>query len=367
MSSPGDFQKQLSKILTSAKAQGYKPEEVLPDDMQYHSQVMKGLETARAYIKEVEGREKTAQTDSLTKRAKSIDIGDQSEEIEALKVDLQQAQHQIRYYKELAEHATERAERYQRKMAESLEQRNVDKDATKKIERLQAELRAQQAANLKLAKENKKAAELAQKQQKQDQETIQKQSEQLEALNLRVGEVEAESDEMSEAFTNLVDTLESENQSVTAAVNSKSNLLQQTDKIYSAIVSEVTPLSRFFHNIFHILGIYQFVFQTLSDPSSNSIMSLPDSLNLLMDSAADDLYIYNNIHRALQSGGVVEEKVRLQLDQLASNAGKIYNSLDSMKDDMDGFLRRLRSAPDAWMLMKGKFGVVSKLKRFSTG
>ncbi|KAF1844413.1 uncharacterized protein K460DRAFT_408699 [Cucurbitaria berberidis CBS 394.84] len=369
----GELQEQISRILAVAKAQGYNIQDVMPNEMLDQLQGVTEIKAARAYVKEIEGREKNlqAQVDKLLikLKAKEEELTNQPEEFEALMVDLQQAQRQVDFHKGIADDATKRAERYQRKMVDAVEKQTIVDEAALKIERLEAELHNQQAAYLKLAKENAKIAELAEKQREQDQETIDEKNKQLDTLMSHANMVEAESEKFSETFTTLIDTMESEHCIATAAANEKALLLLQTDQLYSAVVSEITPLNRFFDRAVKVLGIYQLLFQALSDPYNHSITSLPRSLDVLMAGAVDDLDIYQNVHRALRAGNIAEEQVRVQLDGIAGNAGRMYSSLDGIKDDVAGFLSRLRSEPDAWWAMKGKFagGIARKMKRFSIG
>ncbi|KAH7389948.1 hypothetical protein BKA66DRAFT_510946 [Pyrenochaeta sp. MPI-SDFR-AT-0127] len=358
MSDRDEVRKQFSSILAIVRAEGYSIEEVMPEEMQDYFQQMTALKSAHTYIKEMESRESNllAENRSLRQKLKAKEeTADQSEEFKALKVDLQQAQHQIDFQKELTNEATERAARYQRKLLDAVKSQVVASHAVAKIERLEVELYNQRAAYQNLVKENANAAELAENQHLQDQNLIAEKDRKLMALATHTEAVEAESDQFSEAFTTLIDTLESEHSKTAAVLNDKAILLQQTERKYSAIVSELTPLNRFYERAFIILGIYQSIFQTLSNPSSRAIMSMPQTLDELLDSAANDLYLYQGVHQELRSDSLAEEQVCVQLDGIADNATLMFNSLSAIKDDVAGFLARLRNQPRAWAAMKNVF------------
>ncbi|CAO2652637.1 Nn.00g009200.m01.CDS01 [Neocucurbitaria sp. VM-36] len=373
MSSQTELLNQISTILAEARAQGYKIQDIMPEEVRTHFHGMEELEAAREYQMELEGRQKSLQAvnnDLLVKlTAKEKECSNKPEDLKALEVDLQQAQRQIDFHKEIADNATKRAERYQRKLADAMEKQATAEEAALKIKRLEASLKTQQVAYLSLVNENVKASELAEKQREHDRMMIDEKNKQLTAMTAYAGVVEAESAQFSESFTALIDTLESEHSSASAAVNDKTMLLCKTEKRYSAIVSEITPLNRFIDRTVNILRYYQVLFQTLSDPSNDSIMGLPYSLNSLMDGAADDLYIYQTVHQALQAGNIAEEQVRVQLDDIAGNVGHIYNSLDIIRGDVALFLSRLRNKPKAWGAMKVTFGggIARKMKCLSIG
>lgn len=373
MTSQGELLKRMTTICAEAKAHGYKIQEVMPEEVQHQFHEMKELQAARDYIKEVEdrGKDLLARNKELLAKltAKEAEHAIELEDFAALKVDLQQAQHGIDFHKEIADNATERAERYQRKLADAIEKQVTADKAGFEIDRLQAALHDQQVAYLSLVKENAKASELADQQRKQYQNMLDEKDKQIAALMCHAKSIETESDQFSETLTALIDAIESEHSSATAAVNDKTTLLCQTEKVYSAIVSEITPLRNFYDRTFAILSFYQSLLRKLSDPFDDSIKELPDSLNALMSGAADSLYIYEQVHQTLQTGNIAEEQVRVQLEGIAGNAGRVYKSLDCIKGDVAGFLSRLRREPDTWWEMKGKFalGVGKKMKRFSLG
>ncbi|KAF1942968.1 hypothetical protein EJ02DRAFT_344448 [Clathrospora elynae] len=358
MSNRGGMQKQLSKILAEAQVQGYKIEDFIPGEMHGLFHGLTELKAAREYIKEVEGREIDLQAENnslLAKiKAKEEEIENQPEEFKALKVDLQQAQRSIDYYRELVEDAHRRAERYQRNLQNAVKDQTASDEAAAKIERLQTELDQHQIAILKLQIENRKAAEIFDQLREQDAKVMADNS-------AKLAVVETESELFSETLTALIDTLETEHSSAAAAINDKSALLHKTEKLYNVIVSEVTPLNRFFSRTYEILAIYQALFQSLSDPHVLDIVSLPQQLDKLMDGASQDLDNYQGVHGLmLGDAGVAEEQVRLQLSGMALSAGDIFSSLQCIEGDVSGFLGRLHREPNTWLAMKTRFRLTGK-------
>jgi chromosome segregation ATPase len=166
MTSRGDLQKQISQVLSTVQLQGYKIEDVIPEEMQDHFQEMTSLKEARQYITEVEARERDLQVENtkLLKKLeiKQAEIDNQPEEFKTRTVDLQQAKRSVDYYKGLADDSQVRVDRYQRKLADAAKQLNVTDEANRTIQRLQAELEDQRVIRVQLEQEyrmNEKIAE----------------------------------------------------------------------------------------------------------------------------------------------------------------------------------------------------------------
>jgi chromosome segregation ATPase len=250
MSSRDELQMQLSQVLSTVESQGYKMEDVIPEEMQDHFQDMTALKEARQYIKDADAREKDLQVeinDLLAKlEVKQAEIDDQPEEFKALVVDLQQEKRSVDYYKGLADDSQARAERYQRKLADAAKQQTATDEANQTIQRLRAELEDQRAITVKLSQEyrtNDKIAEakdalIAEKEV--NMTTILTYTHQLEKEKLQLEQdivelkemfkhekrtLEAamvDTEQVSAACENLIETLEQETHSVTNAVNRKS-------------------------------------------------------------------------------------------------------------------------------------------------
>jgi hypothetical protein len=371
MSGLDGMQQQLSQLLTTAKAQGYKIEQVVPEELQVHLQEMIELKAAREFINELEGREQGLQAVNASLQqqlqAKQSEIDDQPAESKALQVDLQQAHRSIDYYKKLAEDSQRRAERYQRKLANAVRVQIGADEAAAKIERLQQQVEQQQATISSLQNENLNAAVLFDELRAHDAQIMSTNEAKLAEALSHASTVESESELFSETFTSLIDTLESEHSSAAASLNTKTALLCQQETLCNVLVSEVTPLSRFFTRAYSVLQIYQVLFQTLSDPESSGIASLPPQLDALIADASDDLEQYDGVHAALSgTGGVPEERVRAQLLGLSHSASDMLTSFQFIKHDVHAFLQRVKTEPSAWSALKEKFGMLAgKSKRSS--
>lgn len=369
MSGRGDFQKRISKILAEANAQNLTIEEIMPEELQDHFEQLTELQVARGYIHEVEGREKDLKienSDLLNKlKAKESEIENMPEDYMTAKLDLQQAQNSIKYYKKLAANDADRADRCQRKLTEALDKQSAADAAAEKLVCLQVEIEEKRAMILKLQNDNRLAAETHERILAHSKRLLEDKEAELTAARSHATEVEVESEQFSENFTILVETLESEHAETAVNFNDKSALLRKRNDLHSAIAVEIMPLKSCFERASEILGIYQFVFKTLTDPCSTTIGGLPRSLDSLMLDAASDLRAYRNLHQSLEAEGAVNDHVRLQLQDIATTAGLMFNSFDCIKHDVDGFLGRLRREPKLWSAMKAKFGTAGRMKRFS--
>ena len=372
MASMGDIKRQLSQIISDARVKGFKMEDLIPEELQEHFQEMNDLKDAREYIKEMESREQDLQmaNSSLQARLKEKEgeLENQPEEYKALKVDLRQAQRQIDYYKELAENSQRRAERYQRNLAQSTKEQVTTNEYVAKIERLQKELQCQQATIRQLQDENNCAAEIFASLRAEDAKIIAANEAKLAGMLTYTSQVETESETFSEVYSDLVEKLETENLSTASLLNDKGLLLRRMEMLYNIIVSEVTPLNRFFVRAFDVLQIYQVLFQALSDPCATGVCSMPQDLDELMASATQDLHAYHELHKAFSDmGGMAEEQVRTELNGISKSADNMLTSLYFIKGDVEGFLARLHREPSTWLAMKAWFAGKSATKWFSTG
>jgi hypothetical protein len=364
MSSLDGMHQQLSQLMDTAKAQGYKIEQVIPEDLQVQFQEMTELKAAREFINELEGREQDLQIASASLlqqlQAKQAEIDDEPAKFKALQIDLQQAHRSIDYYKELAEDAERRAKRYQRNLANAVRVQTAADGAAAKIERLQQQVEQQQATISSLQTENFDAAVLFDELRAHDAQIMATNEAKLAEALSHTSTVESESELFSETFTSLIDTLESEHSSAAASLNTKTALIRQQETFYNIVVSEVTPLSRFFARACSVLQIYQVLFQTLSDPEASGITSLPPQLDALIADASDDLEQYEGVHAAVSEvGGVPEERVRSQLVDLAHSTSDMLTRFQCIKRDVHAFLQRVHTKPSAWSVLKEKFGMSS--------
>lgn len=284
-------------------------------------------------------------------------VANYAEYVQTLQVDLNQAHHQIEYYKVLAEDSQRRAIRYQ----ESLTQATKDQVAVSHVEaqkeQLQRELAEHKFIIHKLQSENKHAAENFERLRERDKKALAACELRLADLVSHACEVETESEAFSDVFTNLIDTLENENITARSVLNDRGALLNKMEVLYSVVVSEVAPLKRVFKRALQILQVYQGLFQTLSDPHMTAIGCLPPGLDALMTGASDDLHAYQEIHSMFSGvGAAMEDQIRNELGGMSESAGGMLRSLHYIKRDVEAFLARLRAEPGAWFSMKAKFG-----------
>jgi hypothetical protein len=404
ISNRGEIQNQLTQILSVVNAENLKLEDVMPEEMQDHFQDMIALKEARAYIKEAEAREKELQAANnnllAQLKAKQAEIDSQPEAFTTLKVDLRQAQHRIEYYKKLTENSQERAEWYQRKLLETKEQQTASDEDALKIQHLQAELEHQQATNVKLSQENRTMSALHDKlleakdnrivdlaayvnqlenEKRQHNDAITTLTLQFATEKLELEDAKVASEQVTEACETLIDSLERETSSATDVVNRRTI---SHDMLYSGIIAQITPLNRFYDHAFGVLGIYQSLFHNLASSKSPVSTNLPKSLDAMLDAAADDLDNFTGIADMIKCGTEVQDRVRLELDDMANIAARMYSSLDAIKEDVEGILFRLRNDSDTALAMKmrlrdtapGSAGATSAVsfasnirKRFSLG
>jgi hypothetical protein len=372
----GDLQKQLSEIVVNARTQGYKMEDVIPEEMHDHFKQIGELRAAREYIQEMQARENDLQAENndlqAKLREKESEIDDQPADFKALKVDLQQAHRQIEYYRELSEDSRRRAERYQTELSLAVTDQAAANEAIARAERLEKELDQHQCTVRQLLAENERAAETFANLRAHDATLIAANEAKFAAILSHTSEVENESEQFSETFTTLIHDLESEILSASASLNDKAALAHRTETLYNAIVSEVAPLDRFFSRAFRMLHVYEILFRSLSNPSASSIASLPLELDPLMEEASQDLYVYGEVHRTVcEDAGVAGEQIRTHLNGISKSANDMMESFGSVKADVATFLARLKKDPSTWAAMKAKFGMPNKRegigKRLSMG
>ncbi|KAL1800245.1 hypothetical protein ACET3X_000587 [Alternaria dauci] len=367
MSTLGDMQKQIFQLVEEGRRKGYKIADVIPENVQNHFSKMSELNAARQYIQEIQAHEQDLQTDNNFLRAKikekETEIDDQPAEFKALKVDLQQAQRQIDYYRELSEDAQRRAQRYQRDLCLAVKDQVASNEVTAKLERLQNELGQHESTIRQLQTENERMAETFADLRAQDAEMIATNEARIANILSHASQIEDENEQFNETFTTLIDKLEFEISSAATSVNDKATLLRKMEMLHNAIYSEVAPLHRLFSRALKVLQIYQLLFQSLSDPYTSDIASLPLELDPLLDSAIQDLYVYNEVHRTMcQDSGLAEEHIRTHLNGISKSAKDILQILTSIKGDVANFLARLKKEPGTWAAVKAKFGLSGKKK-----
>ncbi|RMZ68630.1 hypothetical protein GMOD_00008356 [Pyrenophora seminiperda CCB06] len=363
MSNLGDLQKQLSLVVAGAQAQGYTIEQIMSEEMQGHFQEMTELKTAREFIREMETREKGLEADNVELLAKlkekEQEIEDQPADFKALKVDLQQAYRTIEFHKQLAEDSARRAKRTELNFNKVVKDQIASDELAAKVARLQRELDQHQSTIAGLQEENQRAAEVFEALRAENAKVIAAKDAELTALLSHTSQIETESEQFSESFTTLIESLETENHSSAALLNDRTRSLKQTEMLYNVIVSEVKPLNSFYTRAFDMLKIFQGLFKNLSDPDSSVAAMLTQDLDSLMVAARQDLTFYSTIHDSLSGAGgnVAEQDVRTQLHSISDSANGMLMIFSVIKADTERFLGRFSSEPSTWTLMKARFGM----------
>jgi hypothetical protein len=382
MTSRGDISRQLSQLVDVIKAQGLKFEDVMPDEMQVHFQDMVALKEARAYIKEVEGREKDLQASNaslLTQvEAKQAEIDDQPEEFKALKVDLQQSQRQIELYKGLADHHEARAERCQRRMEVACKAQTTALAEVDKIGRLERQLADCGTSVHKLLQENCALRDIHETELAKNLDLIEEKDAIIATLNNRISQLKAvqitadeKSNEFNDQCYSLIDEIGLEATTAAEVVNSKSvklfELQESHDQLCSAVASELAPLVRLYDHLFGVMEEFREIFRCFSDPHSRVIPHIPQSLDGMLDAANDQLYAYqrvsDDIHTQLlvHQYGLAQKKVIQQVDEIANAAAHICTGVEDFKEDISSFLDLLHKYPDTWATAKVRIQFQSAL------
>jgi hypothetical protein len=397
MTSRGNISRQLSQIASVIHAQGLTFEDVMPGEMRVHFRDMVALQEARAYIKEIEGREAELQAsnaDLLSQlAAKQAVIDDQPGEFKALKVDLQQSQRHIDYYKGIANHQEARADRCQRKMEEACKASSIAAADAGKIERLECDLAERQITVHKLLQENCAMRDTHESEHEKTLELIEEKDAIIVALTDRINQIEAEqlmahedSDEFNDTCYSLIDDIEQEVTTAAEVVNFKSiklfELRESHDQLCSAVASELAPLIRLYDHVYGIMEAFREIFRCLSNPHTRAVPRIPQSLDGMLDAANDQLYAYQRVSDEIhtqplvQKYSLAQQAVVHQVDDIAKAAAHTCTGLEDFKEDISSFLDRLRNGPDTWLTIDARLGsassrsrisIMSLTKRFSTG
>jgi hypothetical protein len=368
MAALGDVKRQLSNLMVIIKTQGFKLEDAMPEEMQDHFQDMASLVDARAYIKDMEAKESDLQATNARLRAqleaKQTEIDDHLGEFKALKVDLQQSERRIDYYKVIADHEQSRAGILERRLAETTRLQPGANDDARTIQRLEQALADHEAMAFKLVEENRRLTDQYEAQHEETLKLIAEKEDAVFALRNYANKLEVEklqvdkdSEHMNDTLNSIIDTLEQQTHSAAEVANSKTVMFYSqrdfNDKLFSTIVSELTPLNRFYDHVTEILAVYQSIIKDLSNPRSGAV-HFPQCLDTLLDSAHEQLCAYQQISANLRSEydlqqcGLAQEAVVSQVYGIAKGAVRLYANLDACKADMTGFLEQLRNQPNAW-------------------
>jgi hypothetical protein len=357
------LREQFDAILAATKSNGYQLEDIIPQNIQDRFGDVVELKDARRYNEQVEAREKElyAANEKLTAELeeKQAEIDCQPRVFEYLKVDVNQLNHQIEYYKKLADDATDRTVRYQARLQEAMKKQKFGDEISKKIERLEAAVEHHRAEIVKLVNENRVAVTIHDDMQESLKQALALKDEKIARLTASIQKIETDkstTDEITEACNSLIDTLEAETNLTSAQLNEHSILVQRNEKQVSAAVCEIIPLNRFYDRAFDILRLYHSIFRRLADPRTMTIVHLPaQELDDLFWGADEDMYQYCEVHASIQSEGVAQDAMRVQVELLANHATRLHTSLGVMRDDTIGFLERIGREPSVWWALKARF------------
>jgi DNA repair exonuclease SbcCD ATPase subunit len=379
MASRSDVQRQLSQLVSMINAQGFEYKDVMPDEMRVHFQETVALKEAHAYIKEIEGREKKLQASNASLQTqlevKQAEIDDQPEEFKALKVDLQQSQHRIDYYKKLANHHETGAERCQCKLTEAYRAQRIANYDAKKIERLERDLAERDADVQKLLQKTCTMTAIYETEREADLRLTKEKDVIIDGLTTRIKQIETEkikvdenSEQIAETCNSLIEDLEQESLTVAEVVNFKSiklfEMRESHDQLSSAVASKLAPLNHLYDHICGIMKIYRSIFQCLSNPHTYVVPRIPQSLDDMLDAANDQLYVYQQIsdnfhNQPVQKYGLAQQKVFQQVDGIAKAAARTCTSMEDIKGDISDLLDQLRNKPGTWLATNSQFDSVT--------
>jgi hypothetical protein len=343
--SRSQLRQQLSDIFAVARSNGYQFDEIVPEDVKGQFNGLTELKAARTCIQEGEAREKELQAANYMLLA---ELKEKQEELDCkpgetthLELNVKQLNHQIEYYKKLAEDAHSRADRFHVRLQELTGIQKREDETTVRIKHLEAVIQAYD------------------KMQTSYKQTLATKDEEIAHLTTKMQTIENDKsaqDEIAEACSSLIDTLEAETSCTAIQLNHHSLAMQRNEKQISAAVSELLPLNRFYDHAFAILHLFQLVFQRLADPHAVRITSLPTcDLDRLFRAAGENLYQYHEVHRLMQVEGLAQDAMRLQVEMLGDHAARLHGSLGAMRKDTVGFLERISREPGVWRAMKARF------------
>jgi hypothetical protein len=361
MASLGDVKRQLSVLMDSIKAQGFKFEDAMPEEMQDHFQEMAALAEARTYITDMEARQKDLQAVNVDLQAqlqaKQAEVNDQPTEFKALKVDLQQAGRHVDYWKDMLEHEERRANSFERKLAEAVRLQSVADEDARKISRLEIQVKDCEAMAFKLLEENRRLTDQYEAEHNKTLKLIEEKEDTATALRNYATKLEADavqvdehSEQVEDTLGSIIDTLEQQTQSAAEVANAKSAMFYSqrdfNDKLFSTLASELAPLGRFYDQVTGILGVYQTVIKNFADPRSRTVY-LPETLDSLLGDANDQLFVYQEVCNSLRNDpdiqryGLAQEVVVARVGAIADAAARLSTNLHVFKADMSDYIERL--------------------------
>jgi hypothetical protein len=109
-------------------------------------------------------------------------------------------------------------------------------------------------------------------------------------------------------------------------------------------MNQIVPLNRFYEHVHSVLSIYRESFQKLADPNSRISTRPPKHLDSALDAAMDELLSFQRV-LGMDADSPAQEKVHVQVDDMAGTAADLYIGLEDIRDEVIGFLGRLHNDP----------------------
>lgn len=355
MASHGHIQKQFAELMATATSQSYKLEAVLPTEMQDHFRSTSALKDAQAYIKECEENEKQLKIDNATlaKRLQTMqaELDDQPQEIINLRSDLEQAEHRIAFYQQIAKDCEDRADRFERKSQQAIKSQQATEDTARRIERLERDLADREADIIKVLAAKNRLEDDVQAQRERDLALIKEKDEEIarlttltDSLQTERAEAFANADQTTETYESLTQVLEAETISAATELNEKAVRLHANEQLYAAFSSELAPINAFYTSAHSVLSVSQSFLKDLVDPTRTEIPVMPADLDKHIDAAWSGLEAFQNLAAAMQSESesLAQDRVLIQLNDMARGAGDIYHNLEGFHENLVALLGRLR-------------------------
>jgi chromosome segregation ATPase len=321
-----EFRQQLAKFFEEAKASGYAPEEIMPDEIQETQKQM-------------------------------------AEDYKQLQVDHQLLKRQADFYQIMMGQADKRAADYMKRWKDATSQQNANTETEKKLASLESENDQLKAALMKLVEENRDVRDLYADFKEQAEEAWTKKNYQLLDMERYANKcedeckkLEKELDLLEKTYDGLVQRLENENGDTAAAVNAAAERIRKAEKVKNATVSEMRIVHRCYELHLRSIGLLQNAVHQLFDEKSSKVGWSIEELGVALSAAKLECQTFHTMREAMQAEGLEEDDIRKLLGEMVSLANQAYDALVEITVDMDQFMATLADKPNtAWAVVKSKF------------
>ncbi|KAF2119979.1 hypothetical protein BDV96DRAFT_641845 [Lophiotrema nucula] len=336
MSVKSDLRKQLAAICSQAHSNNINFADIIPHEMQDHFSSLRELTAAKAYVKEVEEREKALQSENATLKtdlhgAKQA-VADLPDDHKQLKVDLKQAEGRIQFYQGLKEDAEATAESYRRKMVSAMSKQTDSEQAMARIKSLEQECQDLRNSAFKKVKDNRdlldmleKAEDKHQKALSEVQAQLQKTCEQLSTQEAHLAALEEESDVFERTTGDVLSRMTEEADEVATVVNTQTDYIRHVQACEAAAATEARFLARWLKGFHSISVSYQKVFRDLVELGTQGKVYLPAHLEASIASAKQELDAFDTMSDALNMEDLDNESVKETRMELAAMAHSAHN------------------------------------------